>query len=1002
MVVPLLNIPIISVVLLLLAGILIGHLIWYRDRSDDESTLSGLRGENHELQAALHEHKQAYVALEADIEDQRKETDQLKAANKQLELAHQSTDHDLSELNNEITRLQHLKDQAFHDLDQERQHRRALQEALATSEENTTRSNVITEQLQSQVAAFEAERRELTELANSRLVDKEAVTSDYGTQLEKLQEEHQQLQQERDELLLRLEQPRTTEMDLETSLQLERLQEQLAALVIQRDELQRHHDEFALSMSEAVGKNEILLRERDELAARLAELETNSQGNADLLTQIADLHEQTDTLVAERNSLLERLRQDQNSEKLADTQVVALTSERDAARAESAELNQTLQRLEKQLQSSEESLASLRYERDEYRQQVDDERASRERMEQQVTKVDELLSQRDAAMSRASLLEEQIASMQERIEQMDGAANEELLAENEKLRGKLATLTQEHDAVATMLVDERTRLSRMESDNHRLSLLASESSQRDDSQLLELKSQIEHQTIELDTLRSELEETAAQLGRERHQRQHLQDVLMERKAETESSGQERAKLDAELQSLTTELQTLTTQNSSLAAEVEELTALRGEHASVKHLLHEAHQELSELRTKHEGELAERESLAARIHELNGKSTELTRRIVSLSAERSSLEVSRDAAASERDSIASELEKLVTERDVLASEREALAFEKENFAAEKNSVELERDTLGVERDTLELERDTLQAERDEIKAQLESLERDHRLTMASKLELESSLEDLQEETHLQQQRIAELEGLREEYRDQASRIDKVAAQRDEAMHTQADLQAFVADLRSQVESQTRTISALNQQNDQLRSGEVRHQPLRQENEQLRARLNETSEQLDRATAHRDQLSSQMRELEATAAQLETKAKSSEATIESLRRERDEIVARTHQAIQMPTSPFASRSVPEASGGRMRRDDVLGMVYTQPPKRKDDLKRISGIAQVLEKKLNAFGVYTYRQIMEWDPVAVAEFSKLLSFRDRIERDDWVGQARNLHYETYGRAA
>ena len=45
MVVPLLNIPIISVVLLLLAGILIGHLIWYRDRSDDEAVLVDLRGE---------------------------------------------------------------------------------------------------------------------------------------------------------------------------------------------------------------------------------------------------------------------------------------------------------------------------------------------------------------------------------------------------------------------------------------------------------------------------------------------------------------------------------------------------------------------------------------------------------------------------------------------------------------------------------------------------------------------------------------------------------------------------------------------------------------------------------------------------------------------------------------------------------------------------------------------------------------------------------------------
>ena len=88
--------------------------------------------------------------------------------------------------------------------------------------------------------------------------------------------------------------------------------------------------------------------------------------------------------------------------------------------------------------------------------------------------------------------------------------------------------------------------------------------------------------------------------------------------------------------------------------------------------------------------------------------------------------------------------------------------------------------------------------------------------------------------------------------------------------------------------------------------------------------------------------------------------------------------------------------------MRRDEVLGMVYAQPPERKDDLKRISGIAQVLERKLNAFGVYTYRQVMDWDTVAVNEFSKLLSFRDRIQRDDWISQARNLYHEHYGRAA
>jgi len=38
-----------------------------------------------------------------------------------------------------------------------------------------------------------------------------------------------------------------------------------------------------------------------------------------------------------------------------------------------------------------------------------------------------------------------------------------------------------------------------------------------------------------------------------------------------------------------------------------------------------------------------------------------------------------------------------------------------------------------------------------------------------------------------------------------------------------------------------------------------------------------------------------------------------------------------------------------------------------------------------------VYTFKQIIQWTPEEVEEFSRLLSFRDRIERDDWQGQAR-----------
>ena len=80
-----------------------------------------------------------------------------------------------------------------------------------------------------------------------------------------------------------------------------------------------------------------------------------------------------------------------------------------------------------------------------------------------------------------------------------------------------------------------------------------------------------------------------------------------------------------------------------------------------------------------------------------------------------------------------------------------------------------------------------------------------------------------------------------------------------------------------------------------------------------------------------------------------------------------------------------------GGVVRMDSTRGIVFTQEPESKDDLKLISGIATVLESRLNEFGIYTFKQIMDWQPEEIEEFSRLLTFKERIERDDWQGQAR-----------
>jgi predicted flap endonuclease-1-like 5' DNA nuclease len=61
--------------------------------------------------------------------------------------------------------------------------------------------------------------------------------------------------------------------------------------------------------------------------------------------------------------------------------------------------------------------------------------------------------------------------------------------------------------------------------------------------------------------------------------------------------------------------------------------------------------------------------------------------------------------------------------------------------------------------------------------------------------------------------------------------------------------------------------------------------------------------------------------------------------------------------------------------------------------DDLKRIRGIGVLIEKKLNALGIASYEQIANWTADDIAHISDVLDFRGRIERENWVEQARIL---------
>ena len=92
--------------------------------------------------------------------------------------------------------------------------------------------------------------------------------------------------------------------------------------------------------------------------------------------------------------------------------------------------------------------------------------------------------------------------------------------------------------------------------------------------------------------------------------------------------------------------------------------------------------------------------------------------------------------------------------------------------------------------------------------------------------------------------------------------------------------------------------------------------------------------------------------------------------------------------------AAREVAGAPAGPVD----LGEVFESRPEQVDDLKKVRGIARVMEQKLNAAGIYTFAQIARWSDEAAAEFGVRLAIIGNIDRYNWREQCAKLHKDKY----
>jgi large subunit ribosomal protein L20 len=108
------------------------------------------------------------------------------------------------------------------------------------------------------------------------------------------------------------------------------------------------------------------------------------------------------------------------------------------------------------------------------------------------------------------------------------------------------------------------------------------------------------------------------------------------------------------------------------------------------------------------------------------------------------------------------------------------------------------------------------------------------------------------------------------------------------------------------------------------------------------------------------------------------------------------------IKAPVKKVEVKEIKKAPVKVVKKDDDDGShiktgtkpITTNEPKHSsDDLQLIKGVGKVLEATLNRLGICTFEQIASWNKDNIAWVNEYIAFTGRIERENWVAQAKIL---------
>lgn len=223
--------------------------------------------------------------------------------------------------------------------------------------------------------------------------------------------------------------------------------------------------------------------------------------------------------------------------------------------------------------------------------------------------------------------------------------------------------------------------------------------------------------------------------------------------------------------------------------------------------------------------------------------------------------------------------------------------------------------------------------------------------------------------------------------------------------QSSLASLLTSAKSEQDSLNRMLSSSRARLENLDELESKAIALEADNAELRHKLETAARESDalrRDIAEMEDLKTQNRELAHCLESMENSRRQYESDAQRYR-DQFQQSEKESETLRMKLGDI-EKSLSEMQIEHEKAEEIsrIPRVGVEPPAEGegDDLKQIVGIGKVFESMLHDLGIYYFRQIATFGPTELARVNaELKEFKGRIEHDDWIGQARELHHRKYG---